>query len=145
MNVYHKILIRLYRETDGKTSEKIDFVNLVKNEGFYSSYADILNQLNTQGWIIEAGRDNVSITPWGVKEAKKLAAGDGGEKAAGSHGSSKKDLEKAVNRLKSEARELLITTEEFLSTADENSLKAVETKLRDVTAAFKNLKENFQG
>jgi len=78
MDVYHKILVRLYDITDGKQSKTVDFVDLVKGEGFYPSYSEIFRQMSQAGWIAEAGRsDVVKITHWGIKEAKKSKSGGG--------------------------------------------------------------------
>ena len=38
MDVYHKVLARLLEATGGRESEKVDIKELVKKEGFLSSY-----------------------------------------------------------------------------------------------------------
>ncbi|MGI8669595.1 MAG: hypothetical protein ACR2J3_07045 [Aridibacter sp.] len=135
MDVYHKILVKLYEITDGKTSDKIDFIDLVKKEGFYPSYKDIFSHLNEQGWIVEAGRaDTVSLTHWGVKEAKKASSGGG---------DNKRELEKAAKYLKTDAKQFLIMAEEFLSDINDENLKLVQSKFDDLNKSLAKVKENM--
>jgi len=91
MDVYHKILGRLYEITGGKQSESVDFVELVKEEGFFPSYDDIHRQMSRAGWITDTGRGNkVKLTHWGIKEARK---------AGGGAGDSDREAKKAARRL----------------------------------------------
>ncbi len=46
MDVYHKVLSKLYQVTDGKDSHAVDLKDLVKSLGFLGSYDDILQQLS---------------------------------------------------------------------------------------------------
>ena len=47
MDVYHKILVKLYEVTGGRDSKKVDFAELLKKEGFYPSYADIFKTVES--------------------------------------------------------------------------------------------------
>ncbi len=134
MDVYHKILVKLYEVTNGKTSERVDFVDLVKKEGFYPSYKDICSHLNNQGWIIELGRDLVNITHWGVKEARKVSKGGG---------NTQRELKKSINRLKAETKEMLVMTEELMGDPSEDSYKLVEAKFEDIKKSLGKVKENI--
>jgi hypothetical protein len=68
MDVYQKVLLKLYQVTVGKNSQSIDLKDLVKSQGFLGSYNDIFKMLNEQGWIAETQKANyVRITHWGVK------------------------------------------------------------------------------
>ncbi len=135
MDVYHKILVKIYQETDGKTSTKVDLIDLVKKEGFYPSYKDIFSYLSEQGWLVEAGRaDTVCITHWGVKEAKK---------ASGGEGDTTRELEKAAKTLKTDAKQFLIMSEEFLSDMNDENLKLVQSKFDDINKSLAEVKENM--
>ncbi len=132
MDVYHKILIKLYEATGGRDSKKIDFGDLLKKEGFFPSYKDIYKQMSQSGWITDAGRPGaVNITHWGTMEAKKSLAG-GSDK--------KKDLTKAANRLKSNVKEFLVMTEEFSSDISAESFNQVENKFDEIKNAIEKLK-----
>jgi len=72
MDVYQKVLLKLYQVTGGKDSYTVDLKDLVKGQGFLGNYNEIFQMLNGQGWIAETPKANyVRITHWGVKEAKK--------------------------------------------------------------------------
>ena len=64
-------------------------------------------------------------------EAKKVLAGGG---------DSKKDLEKAANRLKSNAKELLVMVEEMASDISSESFEQVENKFGEVKNAADKVK-----
>ena len=135
MDVYHKILIKLYEVTEGRDSKKIDFRDLVRDEGFFPSYKDIFSQMSQSGWIAEAGRsDQVKITHWGIMEAKKTLAGGG---------DSKKDLEKEAGRLRSNVKEFLVMTEEFASDLSSESFKQLEDKFGVVKNGIDKVKSNL--
>ena len=136
MDLYHKILIKLYDASGGKDSQKVDFADLVKKEGFFPSYKDIYKQMSQSGWITEAGRtDVVNITHWGIMEAKKTLA-TGGE-------DSTKELEKAATRLVAVAREVLVMSEEFSSKMSEETLTQVENKFDELQNVIGKLKKTL--
>ncbi len=133
MDVYHKVLVKLYEESGGRLTKKIDLGDLVKAAGFHPSYDDIYKQLSAAGWIAEAGRGNVVfITHWGVKEAKKSQSGAP---------DSAKGLTKEANRLAANAKELSIVIDEFAEDISEQNFKLVEKKFAGVEKALEGLKE----
>jgi hypothetical protein len=135
MDVYHRILGRLYEITGGKQSESVDLLELVKQEGFLPSYEDISRQMSRAGWITESGRGNkVKITHWGVKEAKKsgTAAGDSG-----------REVRKLATRLQAEVKELLVMAEELASDISEAKMKLVEKQMASVSKVAEELKGNI--
>ena len=135
MDVYHKILGRLYELTGGKQNESVDLKELVKEAGFLPSYEDIFRQMSRAGWISESGRGNkVKITHWGVKEAKK--GGTGGTDGA-------RELKKLARKLQEEAKELLVMCEELSSETVEGNLKQVEKQLDTVSELAKELKASI--
>jgi hypothetical protein len=135
MDVYHRILGKIYEITDGKQTESVDLLELVKQEGFLPSYEDISRQLNRSGWISDSGRGNkVKITHWGVKEAKKASAGtvDSG-----------REVRKLATRLQEEIKELLVMAEELASDVTESKLKLVEKQMGSVAKVAEELKANI--
>jgi len=135
MDVYHKILGKLYEITGGRQNESVDLKELVKEAGFLPSYEDIALQMSRAGWISESGGGNkVKITHWGVKEAKK--GGGGGTDGA-------RELKKLANKLQAEAKELLVMCEELSSDIGESKMKLVEKQLEAVGEVAKELKASI--
>jgi hypothetical protein len=50
MDVYQKVLLKIYQVTGGKDSQLVDLKDLVKNLGFLGNYGDIFQKLNEQGF-----------------------------------------------------------------------------------------------
>ena len=135
MDVYHKVLNKLYETTGGKDSQTVDLKDLVKGMGFLGNYEDIFQMLNGQGWITETPKVNfVRMTHWGVKEASKS-------------GSSQPDAAQAVKkeiaRLVSETKQFLIMLEELSSNVSEEKYAQVERKLSEISAAIGKLKSGI--
>jgi len=132
MDVYHKILSRIYKETGGKPTEYVDLREIVKDEGFTPSYSDIHKQLNRAGWISDTGSgSNVKITHWGIKEAKKSDSG-GGSNAA--------EVAKSARRVLEAVKELHIMAEELVGEPAEGKIKQVEKRLAEVGKTLEDLK-----
>jgi len=134
MDVYHKVLAKLYQVTDGKDSQAVDLKDLVKNLGFLGSYNDILQQLSGQGWVAETPKLNyVRITHWGVNEIKNSASDQPDNTLI---------IKKEANRLIAETKQFSIMLEEFASDASKENFAQVEKKLNDLTAGIGKLKSN---
>jgi hypothetical protein len=134
MDVYHRVLVKLYELTGGKESETIDLKELVKKEGYLGSYPQIKEHLSGQSWITETARvDAVKITHWGVTEAKKVNAGGSDNSLV---------LKKEVNRLISDARELIIFLEELANEVSKENISKSEKKLADINSAIQKLKSS---
>ena len=134
MDVYHKVLAKLYQVTDGKDSQAVDLKDLVKNLGFLGSYNDILQQLSGQGWVAETPKLNyVRITHWGVNEIKNSASDQPDNTLV---------VKKEANRLIAETKQFSIMLEEFASDASKENFAQVEKKLNDLTAGIGKLKSN---
>lgn len=132
MDVYHKVLVKLYEVTGGKDSQTVDFKDLVKGEGFLGNYNDIFDMLSSQGWIADANKQNyVSITHWGVSEAKKAA--DGAPDAS-------EEIQKEANRLVNQAKELVNAVEEFSSDISKKKFENVEKTSEDLKVTIAKLK-----
>ena len=134
MDVYHKVLIKLYEATGGKESESIDLKDLVKKAGFLGAYTDIFQHMSRQSWISETPRpDTVRITHWGVKEAKKSQTSGGDDSNA---------ARKEINRTISDARELIIFLEELANDVSKENILKAEKKLDEINSAIQKLKSS---
>ncbi len=134
MDVYHRVLARLYEVTGGKESETIDLKELVKKEGYLGSYPQIKEHLSGQSWITETARvDAVKITHWGVKEAKKTQTGGGDDSQA---------VKKEINRTISDTRELMIFLEELANEVSKENIARAEKKLGEINSAIQKLKSS---
>jgi len=135
MDVYHKVLTKLFEITGGKDSMDVDLAELLKKEGFYPSIDSIREYLLSESWIAATPRTNViRITHWGVAEAKK---------ALSNSPDTDKILEKDANRLASAAREFLVMAEEFASGPSEKKFKPMNDHLTDLTSVMQRIKGNL--
>lgn len=135
MDVYHKVLSKLYQVTDGKDSQAVDLKDLVKNLGFLGSYNDILQQLSGQGWVAETSKMNyVRITHWGVNEAKNSTSDQPDNMLV---------IKKEASRLVAETKQFSIMLEEFAANISKENFVQVEKKFNDLTAAIGKLKGNI--
>src|SRR5262245_39917261 len=79
MDVFHKVLLKIYDITGGRESQEVDFIELLKQEGFFPSRDSIKDNLSTEGWITDSSRPgHIRITHWGMAEAKKTLADPAG-------------------------------------------------------------------
>ncbi len=137
MDVYHRVLVKLYETTGGKDTETVDLKELVKKEGFLGAYPDIFQHLNRQSWISEtARRDAVKITHWGVDEAKKAQTSQTSPTGGG------QAVKKDINRTISETRELIKLLEELANEPTQETIIKAEKKLNEINSAIQKLKEN---
>lgn len=121
MDVYHKILTRIYEVTGGKDSVEVDLNDLLKQEGFYSNIDNISQHLTTESWVAETPRPRVvKITHWGAAEAKRVLTNSPDVQ---------RQLSKDANRLLGEARELIIMLEEFAASPSGKHFGTIEKKL----------------
>lgn len=133
MNVFQKVLLKVFEVSGGKDNVEVDFADLLKKEGFYSNIEGISGQLQDEGWITEAGRKHViKITHWGAMEAKRLQS-DGGSPVAG-------QLEKEAKILVNEAKTFVNVVEEFSSEANSKNLDAVEKELSGLAERVKSIR-----
>ena len=125
MDVYHQVLHNLNEATGGKGGKAVDFKDLVRKMGFHGNYNDIFERLSGEGWIIETPKaDFVSITHWGVSEAKKNAP---------SAGTSENDeLRRQVTKAITGAKELAAVLERFSSKPAKENFPPIEQKLSDL-------------
>lgn len=136
MDVYHKVLLKLYQLTDGRDSQLVDLKDLVKSQGFLGNYNDIFQMLSGQGWIAETPKLNfVRITHWGVKEVKKF----GGDASDNSQ-----TIKREAARIAQETKQFLIMLEEFAANISEDNFAQVERKFNEINAAIGKLKSSIE-
>ena len=136
MDVYHKVLLKLYQVTDGKDSLTVDLKDLVKNQGFLGNYNDIFQILSGQGWISETPKLHfVKITHWGVKEIKKTS---------GNEPDNAQILQKETARITSETKQFLILLDEFSSNASKENFVQIENKISQINSAIGKLKSSIE-
>ncbi|HEY0459721.1 MAG TPA: hypothetical protein VGC97_11340 [Pyrinomonadaceae bacterium] len=134
MDVYHKVLVKLFDVTGGRESETVDLKELVKREGYLPSYPQIKEHLSGQSWITETARvDSVKITHWGVTEAKKSKVGGGEDSQV---------LKREVTRTISETRELMNFLEELANDVSKENISKAEKKLNEINSAIQKLKSS---
>lgn len=139
MDVYQKVLVKLYEVTGGKDSQTVDLKELVKGLGFLGNYPDIFKQLSRQGWIAETRRpDVVSITHWGIKEAKKAGVSSGGESE------SLKIISRETERLKSDTKQFSIMLDEFSADKTKESFQSLENVFGQLADAVGKIKANVE-
>ncbi len=131
MDIYQKLLIRLFDEAKGKDSENVDFADLIKREGFYSNIGNILDHFLAQIWITQSSGKNVRLTHWGVAEAKKLL--DLTPRSAN-------DSNKEINTIIAETRELAALLESFAGDQSAENLSRAEKKFATLKSGFDKLK-----
>lgn len=135
MDVYHKILVRIYELTDGKDSVDVDMSDLLKREGFYPSIDSITQHLLDESWITESKHKNViRMTHWGAAEAKRVVADLPDRKQL---------VEKDAARLLSESKEFVIMLEEFAASPDGDKLSTIEKRHADLTPLIKRIAQNI--
>lgn len=135
MDVYQKILVKIYESTGGKETVDVDMAELLKREGFFPSIDSIMQQLMDESWIADTKTKNVvRITHWGAAEAKRVAADLPDRKQL---------VEKDAAKLLSESREFVIMLEEFAAAPDTNKLSTIEKRHADLTPLIKRIGQNI--
>jgi hypothetical protein len=132
MDVFHRVLTRIYEVSGGRDSQEVDFIDLLKKEGFFANRDSIKDHLSTEGWITDANRaDHVCLTHWGMAEAKK-ALGKSNDIGTG--------LDRDIERLTSAARDLARAVDEFASGRTTKTLKPVDERLDELIDLLSRIK-----
>ena len=136
MDVYHKVLLKLYQVTGGRDSQTVDLKDLVKSLGFLGSYDDIFQMLNGQGWIAETPKLNfVRMTHWGVKEADNYAIG----KLAAAP-----PVKNEAAHLIAETKQFLTALEKFASDDSKKNFEQIEERINKINQAIAELKTGIE-
>ena len=132
MNVYHKVLTKVFEVSSGRDTVDVDLVDLTKKEGFYASIDSISRQLLDEGWITPGAKKNsVRITHWGAMEAKRVLSASP-DKA--------NELAKESNKLMGEGKELFLLIEEFASNPDSGKLDVIEKRVADMASRCRSIR-----
>jgi hypothetical protein len=138
MDPYHQVLVELYKETNGRETKQIDFIALHKKIGFYANYRDICTRLNREGWISDAPtKDFVSITHWGVAEAKKSIKAENNPEA--SNEVLKNEAQKAFVC----AKEFSKMMEFFVDDVSAQTLSTAKIKLDEISEILAQIKSKL--
>ncbi len=134
MDVYHKILVKIYEQTEGRETVDVDLIDLLKREGFFPSLNVIASQLSDEGWVTETTRKHVvRITHWGKAEARKSMSNAPDTKA---------EALKEAGKLVTITKEFLVMLEELAGSPSAEKMQAVEDKYGMIGPALKKLKSN---
>ncbi|MDI1240603.1 MAG: hypothetical protein PSX80_01620 [bacterium] len=135
MNVFHKVLVKIFEITGGKDNVEVDLVDLLKKEGFFPSIDSISAQLLGESWITDGGRKyTCKITHWGVAEAKRVMS-NAPDKVS--------EVEKESKRLLTEARGLITMLEEFASKPDSKKFDGIEKRISDLADRSKAVRQHL--
>lgn len=134
MDVYHKVLVKIYEMTGGKETENVDLKDLLKAEGFLSNLDSIFKHLSTESWVTETAKQHVvRVTHWGVAEAKRVLSDTPDIALA---------ITKDANRLIADSREFVIMLEEFAAASSREKFQTIEKRFAEMTSAVARIKEN---
>jgi hypothetical protein len=135
MDVFHKVLTKIYEISGGRETHDVDFIELLKQEGFYPSRDSIKEHLSTEGWIIDSGRPSfVRITHWGMAEAKKAIAGPG---------TSDNGAEQFTGRLQKAAKDLSAAVNEVVNGPSGKTVKQAEDRLGEISDLLGKIKKSL--
>jgi len=136
MDVYQKVLTKIFQDCRGRETEKVDMGEILKKEGFYANRDQITDHLVTEGWVTETDHKFVvKITHWGVAAAKK-ALSDAPDNS--------RAIEKDSKRLIQDAKELAVMAEEFASEPSADRLKLIEKRHAELGSVVSRLRTNLQ-
>jgi hypothetical protein len=136
IDVYHKVLHKLYEVTDGKDSKAVNFKDLVKQLGFHGNYADIFERLSRESWIVETAKpDFVRITHWGAAEVKKSSSSETTDSNA--------ELKRETNRAAAATKELTLLLEDFARSSNKDDFSSVEKKFAELQNLINQIKKNL--
>ena len=135
MDVYHKILTKIYEMADGKGTVEVDLKDLLKREGFFPSLDSISTHLITESWVTETShRHVVKLTHWGIAESKKTLSHTPDTGQA---------ITRNTNRLIADSREFTIMLEEFATSSSADKFKIIEKRFSEMTDTFAKIKANM--
>ncbi len=135
MDVYHKVLAKLYELSGGKETVDLDLGDITKELGYFPSREGIANQLMQEGWVTETSRKYVfRITHWGIGEAKKRAANPDSDPST---------VAKNGTRLAAAARELLVAADLFADKLKKDNLDLVEKHADELSSIIKTLRSEL--
>ncbi len=139
LDVYHKVLHKLFEATGGRDSKAVDLKDLVKKLGFHGNYTDIFERMSRDNWIIETAKaDFVWLTQWGAAEAKKSLG-----TPVTSDGGNDTDLKREASRAAATVKELAALIDNFAARADKNDFPPIERKFAELQNTINQIKKNL--
>lgn len=135
MDVYHKVLTKIYEQTGGKDSVDVDLTELLKREGFFPSLENINKFLTAESWVTETPKlYTVRITHWGVSEAKKTLAGAPDKVQI---------IEREGKKIIAEARELVVMLEEFAASPESKKFAVIRERHEQIAGTLGRIEKNL--
>lgn len=135
MDVYHKILTKIFELAGGKETGEVDLKELLKREGFFPSIDSITTHLLEESWITETPRKySVKLTHWGIAEARKSLS---------QTPDLKQEASKNTNRMIAASREFTVMLEEFAGSTSPEKLKTIEKRLSDMSSTLEKIKADM--
>lgn len=135
MDVYHKVLTRVYELSEGRDSVDVDLSDVTKKEGFFPSIDDITHFLAGESWVTETPRKYVvRITHWGAAEAKKTLSNTPDKALA---------VTKDSNKTLAETKEFVIMLEEFATGPSSAKLDVIEKRYAEIGVILERIRSNI--
>jgi hypothetical protein len=134
MDIYQKVLVKLYGIAGDRDNADVDFTELLKKEGFYSNINDITSRMSSEGWITESRPRHVKLTHWGIAAAKKLSKK--GDKTPN-------ELVRHAARLKSEVQEFATLVAEFSGEINSDNFSRLYKKLADINTVTDKIRKDI--
>lgn len=135
MDVFHKILLKVFEITGGRENARADLTDLLKKEGFLSSIENINDHLCNEGWVTGTDRPFVvRMTHWGVAEAKRTLSAVPDAASL---------ISKDAARLLTSARELVIMLEEFSGDPSKEKFAVLEKRFGEMEGLLKRAGTHF--
>lgn len=82
MDAYHKMLVKIHEAAKGRESVDVDFVEIVKREGYFPSIDEISSYLRAESWVTESRPNVFRLTHWGIAEVKKTLSNSDSDASA---------------------------------------------------------------
>lgn len=135
MDVYHKVLIKMFELTGGRDTADVDMTDLLKKEGFFPSIDSISAYMSSESWIAETSRKNVvRLTHWGLAEAKRTLSNTP-DRAS--------EVEKIAVKLVARSKEFLVMTEEFAASPNASKAATIEKQYASIGDDLRKIKESL--
>ncbi|MBL8181178.1 MAG: hypothetical protein JNL64_06150 [Blastocatellia bacterium] len=131
MDAYHKMLVKIYEAAGGRESVDVDFVEIVKREGYFPSIEEISNYLRSESWVTESRPNVFRLTHWGIAEVKRSLSNQ--ENGVSSFSANKE-------KLAALAAELSKLVDGLSERNAADSVKKIKSVSSDITEAAEQIK-----
>lgn len=131
MDAYHKMLVKIYEAAGGRESVDVDFVEIVKREGYFPSIEEISNYLRSESWVTESRPNVLRLTHWGIAEVKRSLSSK--EDGVSSFSANKEKL----TALAAELSKLVDGLSERNAADSVKKIKSVSSDIKEATEQIK--------